>query len=315
MLGVLPDVHRLQRRPAMGVAAKTGSSLRMLRAIQPVGINVICSANHQLGGSRWFHSGGVMTPATFTAQLRAALVVAVAMAVACLRGFTPVAAQQPPSWAYPDATRTGLAEVDRAIAEMLERDHAGLLGRFVFTARPCSTAGGIGSVRCPVGQPSGTSVHVFRSVSCQSSWLPQGDPALEAAAQQLVSHPKALFAVARVSGDATGADFAVFFGGYSDPGTPEVEGTDDSARVLYVSEAGISGVDFGCRDGVGHEAASLSASAFLLPPRVGPLPPILGSGPEPEPTPSRAGRLALVLLALGSALLAITRPRRDTPLR
>ena len=53
-----------------------------------------------------------------------------------------------------------------------------------------------------------------------------------------VKHPKALFAVARVSGDATGADFAVFFGGYSDPGTPEVEGTDDSARVLYVSEAG-----------------------------------------------------------------------------
>lgn len=221
-----------------------------------------------------------------------------------------VGAQTTPSWAYPAGTKTGVAPVDAAIAAVLARDAASLSKQYVFVDRACTEPQGLGAIPCPAGKPVGTPVSVFSTSQCETAYHTKDAADLGDAASSFLSDQRFLFAVAKASGQPQGAKYILFFGAASDSGAADVQGIDAAGRAVYVNDDGIIGLNYGCRDGVGHLAAAIPNSGFLLSATANTAPgaPTVGSGVQgPSRSPLLLSGAGLLVLSL--AIYGVSRRR------
>jgi hypothetical protein len=129
--------------------------------------------------------------------------------------------------------------VDRLIAALEANDLDALIDLIVLEPQPCvaDVQGLGGPPECGTGEVVGTEVDVVLFASCEGYWVREHQ--LEMNLARFVEGEIELYGVYAGSGPAfDGADYVAVFAAERETGT--------LAQVVYLSDRGITGIDYGC---------------------------------------------------------------------
>lgn len=223
-------------------------------------------------------SDAVSPDLTSTASSAAATAGAGASATATPPGGAGAPAVRPPNtpgsepeWSVPvyePDTRTANGPIDKALDAVLAGDAAALASVSDFRERPCTTnMDGIGTLQCPEGVAEDTPISVIQAAFCEGTFVTQD--AITATAEGFfrngpngVVEPLRLYAIARIDDDPTLAESRYRL---------LLSFPDGTGRLIWVSDAGVTMLWWGCAEVAVTDMTVFSSSAppteYLLSPR------------------------------------------------
>lgn len=177
------------------------------------------------------------------------------------------AAPLQPSIVHPAGTVTGIAEIERVIEAVFNRDGDTLMGLVQFTTINCTTVEGLGGPpKCQGAETEGTPVEVLPVAYCEGTYIrpehlsPQQFDLDTSGGGRLVG----LYAVYRPKPPQSEESFWPV-GEYGIVFVTKVGGFDSAVTIRLTGNGGIIGISYGCNQAPADEIAR-NAAELILPP-------------------------------------------------
>ena len=197
---------------------------------------------------------------------------------------------------YPPGTRIGIAAVDRVLSATQAKDVPALSALVVYEMVPCGRVVIGWSPSCPEGVEPGTPVEALAASCFEPAFWTRGSES-DGVLQQVVDEAEHLFAVLELEFEGQALGYQVIFAESAFGG---------SAWSIHVQDGQVRSIQTPCLESAPSRASQ--GGDPVLPMRLAPGAPVVGTGLAPEPDTDRWGAIVAVLALVG--FVGLLRQRR-----